>query len=188
MVAKRSRNGLAKSAKMAVDKWLDLPSDPLFKIFTKLNPIDMLLVVPLVCKNWGRILCEMLFYDNNNNSLNFRPLQHYAPFCSIFCGWGDDRSRAIKLMNLLVSVMHVFASDGDVGTSAVRATPINYIAFPPDLRLYDKHLVYIAERYNYYPFNVLYCYMTKNWGFVNPRVIIVIFGTLNWIGARSWFS
>lgn len=92
MVAKRSRNGLAKSAKMAVDKWLDLPSDPLFKIFTKLNPIDMLLVVPLVCKNWGRILCEMLFYDNNNNSLNFRPLQHYAPFCSIFCGWGDDRS------------------------------------------------------------------------------------------------
>ncbi|XP_074330504.1 F-box/LRR-repeat protein At3g48880-like isoform X1 [Apium graveolens] len=54
----------------------------------------------------------------------------------------------MRLMNLLVNVMHTFASDSGivVGTSAARPTPISKIVFPVGLPLYDRHLVYIAER------------------------------------------
>lgn len=166
MVVKRSRNYHARSGKMVADKWLGLPIGPLGQIFANLNPIDMLLVVPLVCKDWGQILCGIIFSKENKNSLDFRPLR-YGPFWSIFYESGNENAKATKLMNLLVGVMHAFASDGesDAGTCSIKTTPIINIVFPPGLPFYDRHLVYIAERYHYYPFNVLFCYMIKMWIF-----------------------
>lgn len=156
MATKRIRNGVTKSAKMAVNKWLDLPSGPLSKIFSYLSLIDMLLVVPLVCKYWGRILCEIFFFNESNKLLDFTPLQNKQPFRSIFYELGDVNSRAMKLMNFIVGVMHAFASNGDADTSAMKSTSIIKIVFPPGLPLYDKHLVYIAERYNHFPFNMFF--------------------------------
>ncbi|KAK1375144.1 hypothetical protein POM88_031337 [Heracleum sosnowskyi] len=142
-----SRNGQSKSAKMVVDRWLDLPTGPLGQIFTYLNPVDMLLVVPFVCKYWGRILCEIIFFKKNSNLLDFGPLL-FPPFTSIFYGSANENLKAMQLMNFLMGVMHALApdSESDVGTCAVRTTPIFKIVFTLGLPLYDRHLVYIAER------------------------------------------
>lgn len=67
MVAKRSRKCHARSAKMAANKWLGLPIGPIGQIFADIDPIDMLLVVPLVCKDWGRVLCQIIFLKENNS-------------------------------------------------------------------------------------------------------------------------
>lgn len=61
-------------------------------------------------------------------------------------------------MNFLVGVMHAFASDSqsDVNSYAVRTTPIKEMYFPDDLPLHDRHLVYVAERYNFYTCVILF--------------------------------
>lgn len=131
---------------VAEPQWLNLPNDILEEIFQLFIPKDALVSLPLVCKQWGRLFLEPIFCKEKN-CLDFRPLTE-KPFYKHFFKSKDRDVRAIRLMNLLVGVMHAFASDsqGDVNGYAVRATPFTEICFPYDLPLYDRHLVYVAER------------------------------------------
>lgn len=132
---------------VAEPQWLNLPNDILDEIFNLFVPKDALLSLPLVCKQWGRLFLEPIFCKQKNNCLDFMPLTE-KPFYRHFYKSKDKDIRALRLMNLLVGVMHAFASDSqcDVNSYAVRATPITEIYFPHDLPLYDRHLVYVAER------------------------------------------
>lgn len=141
------------SAEMVVDRWLDLPSGPLGQIFSKLNPIDVILVIPLVCKYWGQIfLKELFFLQEDGKCLDFSPLVK-EPFYSYFCQSGDENVRAKRLMTLIVGLLHAFTfgSENDSHNSAARPASITDINICAALPFHDRHLVYIAERYGFYP-------------------------------------
>ncbi|WOG89959.1 hypothetical protein DCAR_0209200 [Daucus carota subsp. sativus] len=136
------------SAEMVVDRWLDLPSGPLGQIFSKLNPIDVILVIPLVCKYWGQIfLKELFFLQEDGKCLDFSPLVK-EPFYSYFCQSGDENVRAKRLMTLIVGLLHAFTfgSENDSHNSAARPASITDINICAALPFHDRHLVYIAER------------------------------------------
>lgn len=143
----RNEEDHAETMVMAENKWLDLPSCLFEKIFANLNPMDALLIIPLVCKDWGQIILEILFFKEKNY-LDFRVLldERFNRFFNLL---DDEESRAMKLMKLLVGLMHALVSYGqsDVDTCAVKTTPITDISFIDGLPFYDRHLVYIAERY-----------------------------------------
>ncbi|KAK1358773.1 hypothetical protein POM88_043247 [Heracleum sosnowskyi] len=151
------------SMEMDLNKWLDLPSCLFEKFFASLDPVDALLIIPLVCKDWGRILLKILFFKEDYNHMNFRPLMGES-FNSIFNRLEDEELMAMNLMKILVGLMHAFASDGqnDADTCVIGTIPIDKISFVGGLPFYDTHLIYIAERYNYYP--LLFCYL-KNVSF-----------------------
>lgn len=159
VVANETRNqeDHIESIKMGVNKWLDLPSCLFEKIFANLNPMDALLIIPLVCKDWGRLLLEILFFKENNH-LNLIKLMD-GHFNSIFNRLEDEELREMKLMKIIVGLMHAFASDDQSDTYAVRTNPIVEISFTSGLPFHDRHLIYIAKRYIYYP--PLFCYIVN---------------------------
>lgn len=136
---------------VAEPQWLRLPNNILDEIFNLFKPKDALLSLPLVCKQWGRLYLEPILCKHKTNRLDFTPLVK-IPFYKHFYTSKDKDIRAKRLMNLLVGVMHAFGSDSqsDVNGYAVGTTPITEIYFPHDLPLYDRHLVYVAERYSLY--------------------------------------
>ncbi|WOH09801.1 hypothetical protein DCAR_0729260 [Daucus carota subsp. sativus] len=142
-----NQEDLAESRQMSFNRWLDLPSGIFEQIFFKLHLIEMLFIIPLVCKSWGYIILKAIFDKEDTNCLDLSALED-EPFYSYFFYVEDEDSRAMKLMSLLVRLMHAFASDdpNDVNNCAIKTTPITKLLFPPGLSLNDRHLIYLAER------------------------------------------
>ncbi|XP_017232296.1 F-box/LRR-repeat protein At3g48880-like isoform X2 [Daucus carota subsp. sativus] len=138
-----------RSAEMAVDRWLDLPSGPLGQIFSKLNPIDAILVIPLVCKYWGQIFLKQVFrIQENSTDLDLTRLCS-TPLYSLFHLSGNENVRAKRLMTVIVGFLHAFASGSENdahNSTAARPTLITDLDTGAALSIHDRHLVYIAQR------------------------------------------
>ncbi|KAL1829819.1 hypothetical protein ACET3Z_008231 [Daucus carota] len=144
-----NEGAVPRSAEMAVDRWLDLPSGPLGQIFSKLNPVDAILVIPLVCKYWGQIFLKQVFcIQDNTTDLDLTRL-FSPPFYSLFHQFGNENVRAKRLMTVIVGFLHAFASGSENdahNNTAARPTLIRDLDTGAALSIHDRHLVYIAQR------------------------------------------
>lgn len=121
-------------------RWEDLDKDVLILIFSLMKPEELVDSVSWVCSSW-RLACWDTLLWKSENTLDFTALK----WCRVDL-WECFDSIRMRLMRVLKSI--AFEED--------RLTSVTSILFHWGLPLTDKHLVYLAERYTFFLFFLIF--------------------------------